>query len=402
MDPDTQSGQNRLRARRIYYVHPAPLPSPVPSAIQVMRMCEGFTQAGCRPLLLARQPGRGLIASDGTTSLFEYYGICEPFPVRLLPIPYWRRFGVGLGVVSSIWFAVVAVRAAKKMEPDFVYTRDIYTAWVASRKGLPILFEEHGPPKRRIHAWMRRRVFRSRSTLGIVFISKALEEHYRTTGLLSDTNVRTVVAYDAARISEIRPVRGPAEGGDHKFVIGYVGSVLPGRGVELIISVARRLPQHVFRIIGGSLEQVQRLSEPIPSNVECSGFIEPGNVSASYDEIDVLLMPYQTNTMTHGGDVSTKWMSPLKMFEYMASGVPLIASDIPVLREVLEPDHNCLMVSPMDVRAWTQAIQRLVSNPELRASLAENAVSDVREKYNWRVRAQIVLGSAATGRSEEH
>jgi glycosyltransferase involved in cell wall biosynthesis len=173
-----------------------------------------------------------------------------------------------------------------------------------------------------------------------------------------------------------------------------VGSFLPGRGIELILSLAAELPHFQFRIIGGTLEQVQGLSpRGGPANVECCGFAEPGSVSALFDGMDILLMPYQVQTMTHAGAVSTSWMSPLKMFEYMASGVPVIASDLPVLREVLMPDHNVLLVAPDDTKAWTMAIRRLASQPEVRAKLAANAQDAIVREYNWRNRAMAIMGS---------
>jgi glycosyltransferase involved in cell wall biosynthesis len=75
----------------------------------------------------------------------------------------------------------------------------------------------------------------------------------------------------------------------------------------------------------------------------------------------------------------------------MASGVPLVASDLPVLKEVLIPEYNCLMVAPNDIEAWTGAIQRLAADPALRQRLAVQAKAEVAEKYNWPARAEAIL-----------
>jgi len=79
------------------------------------------------------------------------------------------------------------------------------------------------------------------------------------------------------------------------------------------------------------------------------------------------------------------------MFEYMASGVPLIASDLPVLREVLKPEYNCVMVAPDDIEAWARAILRLSGDSELRNRLASNASNDIIQTHNWRNRAKVIL-----------
>jgi len=354
-------------------------------------MCEGFTQVGYRPLLLGRRATNGQ-ERGATNALFEYYGIQNCFDVQLMRIPHLRRFGVALGVSSSIVFACIAVMNAKKIKPCIVYTRDIYTAWLATGCGLPVVFEEHERPRRKLHEWMRRQLFRSRHTLGIVFISNALSMYYKDTGLITGERVRTIVAPDAAALSQVRPMRDLTKRKTVAHVVGYVGSVLPGRGIELILSIASRLPEAQFKIIGGTAQQVRGLSsQTVPSNVECLGVVPPGKLTSLFDDIDILLMPYQNHTTTRGGTVSAQWMSPLKMFEYMASGVPLIASDLPVLREVLQPERNCLMVAPDDVEAWAQAIQRLAGAPELRQHLVASAIREIRSRYNWPARAKRIL-----------
>ncbi len=85
---------------------------------------------------------------------------------------------------------------------------------------------------------------------------------------------------------------------------------------------------------------------------------------------DVLIAPYQEKVCVHGGggDVAT-WMSPLKIFEYMAAGRPIVASDLPVLREILEDGRNALLVSPGDVDAWCIALNKLRNHPDIAQSM---------------------------------
>lgn len=377
---------------RICYIHPAQVPSSAPSTVQVMRMCEGFTQVGCRPVLIVRGARDRQANRDERVSLFDYYGIRDCFDVHLMATPHLRKWGIGMGVVSSALFAWCAVRKAMAIQPDILYTRDIYTASLAVERGLKVVFEEHAMPRRRIHEWMRRRLFQSRNILGIVFISHALEARYGASGLLKDIHARTMVSHDAAAMSQVHPVRIPSDAPNRRPVIGYVGSFLPGRGIELIVSVADQLPQARFKLIGGTAEQMPGISpERVPANVECCGFVRPSRMPSLLDDVDILLMPYQNDTMTHAGVVSTNWMSPLKMFEYMASGIPVIASDLPVLREVLVHEQNSLLVSSSNVDVWAQAIRRLSGDPCLRCRLATNARTDVIERHNWAARAKGIL-----------
>jgi len=83
----------------------------------------------------------------------------------------------------------------------------------------------------------------------------------------------------------------------------------------------------------------------------------------------------------------------MKMFEYMASGAPIIASDLPVLGEVLLDEHNALIAPAGEVAAWQRAIERLVAEPETRQWLAGNALRDLRRHYTWDARVERVLAN---------
>ena len=75
----------------------------------------------------------------------------------------------------------------------------------------------------------------------------------------------------------------------------------------------------------------------------------------------------------------------------MASGAPIVSSDLPVLQEVLRHDGNALIAPVDDPGAWQRAIERLVAEPATRARLAEQALRDLRAHYTWDARAAAVL-----------
>jgi glycosyltransferase involved in cell wall biosynthesis len=86
-------------------------------------------------------------------------------------------------------------------------------------------------------------------------------------------------------------------------------------------------------------------------------------------------------------------MSPLKAFEYMAYGLPIIASDLPVLREILEHERNALLVDPQDLAAWERALRRLVQDRSLRMRLGRTARTTFLQKYTWEQRARKIVES---------
>jgi glycosyltransferase involved in cell wall biosynthesis len=98
-------------------------------------------------------------------------------------------------------------------------------------------------------------------------------------------------------------------------------------------------------------------------------------------DMDVLVLP---NTATH---ISARYTSPLKLFEYMAAGRPIVASDLPALREVLTDGENALLVEPGNAAQLADAIGRLLHDPELAQRLAAAAWRDV-QAYSWDRRAE--------------
>jgi glycosyltransferase involved in cell wall biosynthesis len=95
-----------------------------------------------------------------------------------------------------------------------------------------------------------------------------------------------------------------------------------------------------------------------------------------------------------GGDI-TNWMSPMKLFEYMAHGKPIIAADLPAIREVLTDGETALLCEPGDVEAWRKAVERLRTDPDLRVVLGEAAFARLQRDYTWEGRARAVIERAS-------
>jgi glycosyltransferase involved in cell wall biosynthesis len=381
---------------KLAYIHNCAFPSRAANAIQVVRMCEGLALSGHDVTLLMRRAPE-TDAADPRRLLAEVYGVKQDYRLILLPPPF-RATGTSLGRgIASIRFGRTAVAAAVKQACDLVYARDPLISLVATGSGQPVIHEDHAPPLRPLQTLLRRRLYRSPLLRRIVFISDALRQIHIDRGLVPADDARCLVAHDAASHAQI--ITRPAS--DHatpsQLTIGYVGGFLGGRGLSIVLAAARALPQHRFLLAGAARDDQALVGAAIPANVALAGFIPPGELTALYREIDILLMPYQWDTATRGGTRSAAWMSPLKLFEYMASGAAIISSDLPVLREVLTPLRNALLVDPANPQAWTVAIEKLTAAPTLRRALGEAAQADVRERHNWPTRAAFILGELGRG-----
>ena len=152
-----------------------------------------------------------------------------------------------------------------------------------------------------------------------------------------------------------------------------------------------------IHIIGGLEEDIKNWKDKIISqNVYFYGFIPHKKVGYYINALDVCLLPNQKIVFAYGSDplkdnlnIST-FTSPLKLFEYMSHKKPIIASDLPVIREVLN-ERNSILVKCDDINSWVSAIQNL-KNLKKRQSIAHQALNDFYD-YTWKNRALIVVKS---------
>jgi glycosyltransferase involved in cell wall biosynthesis len=178
--------------------------------------------------------------------------------------------------------------------------------------------------------------------------------------------------------------RPPASSG---FTIGYAGHLYPWKGVDLVIEAIAGIPDSRGLIVGGhdrepDLDRIRKLADTLfcSGRTTFTGMVAPVDVAARLREADVLVLPNPATA------ISRAFTSPLKLFEYMASGTPIVASDLPAIREVLTHERNAILVEPGNPQSVTAGVRRIKDDPALGARLAAQALEDVRE-YTWARRA---------------
>lgn len=373
---------------RIAYLANSTIPSREANAVHVVNMAAALSALDHMVELWVYPGGHPNVASMTYDQIAAEYGISSKFRVRYIREPNLPGRST-FGAVKVAWTLM-------RQRPELLIGRHAKACAISALLGLRVLFETHQPI-----SWfpMVDRLFlkiaiRLRRFAGIVTISdpllSILKHEIRTPG------TRLLAIHDGASIIDSSPAH---LGGEGRLQIGYVGHLYRGRGIEIIEMLARRLPQADFHLIGGNPDEVRSWRKRLTglSNVELHGFVSPAKAASMRLGCDILLAPYQLDTSVPGGRETSKWMSPLKIFEYMASAVPIVASDLPVLREVLRPGVNALMVAPDDVDGWEAAIRLLMNDPELRTRLGTAARHDLEEKYTWRARAAklVAFGSAS-------
>lgn len=179
-----------------------------------------------------------------------------------------------------------------------------------------------------------------------------------------------------------------------RTVCGYFGHLYAGRGIEIIVAMAEASPDTLFLVVGGTDADITRLRSQHSNlrNVQFLGFMPHRVAQLLMKAVDVLLMPYQKSVSigVQGHDTG-RWMSPMKMFEYMASGNPIISSNLEVLKEVLEDGENALLVEPDDISGWNAALSRLQNDNDLSEQISAQARRDYSAKYTWEKRAERLI-----------
>jgi glycosyltransferase involved in cell wall biosynthesis len=384
---------------KIAVIAPTSIPARRANTVQVMKMCQALVELGHSVRLAA--PSDALNAPrPGWETLAHHYGLRYSFPVDWLRAdPRLRRYDFG-------WRAV---RWARSWGADLLYTRLPQAAALASALGLPTLLETHDFPAAGMGIFLFQRFLKGRGARRLVVITRALAQDLSARlGVPASTPAEAgafiLVESDGVDLERYAGLPSPEEARRtlplrlNGFTAGYTGHLYAGRGVELILELAARLPGVSFLLAGGEPADVSRWEDTCQErglkNVYLPGFIPNTELPRYQAACDVLLMPYQGQVAASSGGDIARYLSPMKLFEYLACGRPILSGDLPVLREVLSSENAVLLPSG-DMDAWATAILALQADPLRRAVLGEQARRSA-AGYSWTARAgRIFTGLGA-------
>jgi glycosyltransferase involved in cell wall biosynthesis len=380
-------------------LYPADIRFPLERAngIQSMETCHALASRGHDVRLVVRPDTR-----TPPRDPFAFYGLprIERLHVEVAAV-------TGPAAARRTGYLTFAVRRSiGRARQDLIFTRDLGLASLLLRLPpslrAPVVYEAHGiaadeaaarpelltgaaaasAAKLRRLAGRDARVWRGAD--GYVTITAGLKnELERRLG----PRPHVAVVADGVRLPAADDPSPAAHDARSGFTAAYAGHMYPWKGVDLLIEAIAALPGTRGLIVGGheqeaDLGRLRALADRLgcAARVTFTGMLPPGDVAARLAAADALVLPNPPSAL------SSAFTSPLKLFEYMASSRPIVASDLPSIREVLTDGRNALLVEAGSATAIAAGLRRIAADRGLGERLAAEARQDVRE-YTWAARA---------------
>ncbi len=367
---------------KVIYISKSILPSMYANSVHVAKISDEFRQI-CDEFVCVILGGRNV--ENKAHEIADFYGLKGTFNIIGLEPPKIKI------VNSNLKFAWDAGRIIKREKPDVVITRDPLTAFFS-------VMMYHRETVLDLHADLRYQCGKSQyffhlkrfiynKKFHITVITKALKMYYVEHFKFDANKIRVLpdgVNFEAFARADAKQLEGKT------LRLGYVGGFQKDKGIDTIGQLTNILPQLTFYLIGGSREKAEaETGIKFGDNAIFYEYMGNKDVPSYIKGMDAVLLPNRESQICWGWEIG-KFTSPLKMFEYMASGVPIIASDVSALREILN-EKNCFLVhNPNDVQDWKKVIEYVLENKTEATQKAEAAMMDVQE-YTWRKRAEGML-----------
>lgn len=338
---------------------------------------------------------RGGDAADAGARIARHYGVAGgQLPASLRVIPAGRN-----DASSALAKGLFDLRAPLRFVPathELIWTRDPMALVRAVRTGLPVFFETYRPDFAAAPAFApwRSVALRTRALAGVITHSRLAADAFEAAGVARD---RVLVAHNGHAPSLMEPVcdRPAARTRlglplDRPLVV-YTGHVGPTKGTDALVALAASLPEVTVVIVG--VESDSSEGTWVRAQAAAAGAlnllllprVELAAVAVYLYAADCLVVPPTDEPLQRYG----RTVLPMKLFSYMAAARPILAPDLPDVREVLTDGKDARLVRPGDPAAAAAAVRALLAEPAEAERLAQQA-QRAAQQYTWAARAERV------------
>ena len=369
---------------KFIYITNVRMPTEKAHGVQMIKMCEAFALLGVDLSFVVPNRANG-IKEDA----FEYYGVKRIFKIKKIPvldmIKFWPVGGYWLEFTSFIFCVVIRFSIISRREV-IIYTREYVIAFVFRLLGFRTVYEAHRIIKRKnLFFYLTKKI------KYIITNSEGTADAFIERGFKSILACPNGVDLDefnlnASKWELMRQLNLPTD----KKIVMYTGNLYDWKGTDTLIKAAGLFsnPDVFFIFIGGTdadiKDKVAMVSKIGIKNVVFFGHKNRKFIPSFLKSADCLVLPNSPIS-----EESIKYTSPVKLAEYMASGVPIVSSDLPSLKAILSP-KSAIFVPPDDPEALKRAITKVLDEPGFADNLIKNALSEV-TKYTWDKRAKKIV-----------
>jgi len=357
------------------YITKSVIPSKFANTVQSANMACAFSKFFDGFSAAFRSPNP---ENTDLTGLFGSFALTPPLNLHLVPVrPNLDRAGAYLPAYAAF--------LQRHPRSSIVYTRNGAIAWTATLLGFQTVIELHDPLTPLYAKWLKKISSQDRRFRLVTTTYRLKADIVEQTNIPADHILVAGGGANAAFL-DLPALTCP---GNYGFNVGYAGSAFKGKGLEVMLACAERLPDVGFHVIGPSRDDCERLGY-LGENVRLYGRKENREVIQMIKGMDCLMLANQRSVIIADGADIGQHTSPLKMFEYMAAGRAIIASDLPVLSGTLRHNRNALLAAPEDIDGFCSNINLLQKKPDLRNRLGTQACKDFSTSYTWDMRAQAI------------
>ena len=386
---------------RVVYIDPHPVPGEVTEALQILQMVDAFGRCGAEVELISPRA-----AYPREAAQILGHPLSERVQIHTLPNPrnqWWFPSGSNR---PFFWLVTRLLRMPSDQTVDALFVRNLKLAAHLLRQppgSMPPLFfdahelfansyrEEH----RTLSLRKRRKLAKLAATETLVYqrasalfcTTPKLLEDIRTTYRITTPAWASPLGYDAQLARQAaciarRPRNTPP-------VLLFLGNPHPWKGVGTLLEAMVEVEGAILKIVGGGgarhdalLRQARALG--VSDRVRLARAVPPAQRFQVIASADICLVPLSKRT------IASRYTSPLKVFEYMAMGKPIVATDLPSIRLLLEPGKHALLAEAENPASFAQAIRTLLQTPHMAERLAKTAQQHA-QRYTWEKRAEKIL-----------
>ena len=352
----------------INYIAEIILPSKSAQSIQVMKMCDAFSKKKNKTNLH--------VFNKDKTRIYKNYNCSKK--VKII------TYNINLNsFINRLIFAFnILIKSLKKKNSELYYSRSIVSAILLSQFKTNVILEIHHELKNFTYLifWITYKL-NFLKNLKFVFFSKNLKKTFNLKN-------KSIVLDDAVDLHSFKVIK---KNKVFNKTCVYTGSFSKGKGIEIIIKLSKIMPNINFHLYG-DLTNSKYTKDHFAKqkNLKYLGFVEYKDMPKILNQYDLYLMPYSKKVYVRSNNLEVgKFMSPMKLFEYMAGKGVLMASKMPVYNHILNK-KNSILINQLSINLWKNNINNFFLNKKKYKHLSLNSNKIIKE-FTWDNRVKKIL-----------